>query len=66
LNRRIPLKNDYLPGDLEAKIGAFVAPCNYLRYHEAIANLTPADVCSGHSQTILLERERIRRQTVQN
>jgi transposase InsO family protein len=58
--------NYYLPGDLEAQIAAFVAHYNHLRYHEAIANLTPADVYFGRGQTILLERERIKRQTIQN
>ena len=37
---------------------------NHLRYHESIGNLTPADVYFGHSQTILLERERIKRDTI--
>jgi hypothetical protein len=39
---------------------------NHLRYHEAIANLTPADVYFWRGQTILLERERIKLQTIQN
>ena len=63
---RILLENYFLPGDLEAQIAAFVAHYNHLRYHEAIANLTPADVYFGRGQTILLERERIKRQTIQN
>jgi hypothetical protein len=33
---------------------------------ESIANLTPADVYFRRGQTILLERERIKRQTIQN
>src|SRR5271169_4264447 len=66
LKNRILLENYYLPGDLEAQIGAFVAHYNHLRYHEAIANLTPADVYFGRGQTILLERERIKRRTIQN
>jgi putative transposase len=66
LKNRILLENYYLPGDLEAQIGSFVAHYNYLRYHESIANLTPADVYFGRGQTILLERERIKRQTIQN
>src|SRR5271169_2679091 len=66
LKNRILLENDYLPGDLEAQIGAFVTHYNHLRYHEAIANLTPADVYFGRGQTILLERERIKRRTIQN
>jgi putative transposase len=47
-------------------IGEFVAYYNHLRYHESIANLTPADVYFGRGQTILLERERIKRQTIQS
>ena len=60
------LKNRILPGDLEAQIAAFVADDNHLRYHESIANLTPADVHFGRGQTILIERERIKRQTIAN
>jgi transposase InsO family protein len=66
LKNRILLENYYLPGDLEAQIGDFVAYYNHLRYHESIANLTPADVYFGRGQTILLERQRIKRQTIQN
>ena len=52
LKNRILLENYYLPGDLEAQIEAFVADYNYLRYHEGIGNLTPADVYFGRGQTI--------------
>jgi len=64
LKNRILLENYYLPGDLEAQIDAFVADYNYRRYHESIGNLTPADVYFGHGQTILLNRERIKRATI--
>ena len=64
LKNRILLENYYLPGDLEAQIEAFVAGYNDRRYHESIDNLTPADVYFGRSQTILLQRERIKRQTI--
>ena len=64
LKNRILLENYYLPGDLEAEIGAFVADYNHLRYHESLGNLTPADVYFGRGQTILMERERIKRQTI--
>ena len=47
LKNRILLENYYLPGDLEAQIGAFVADYNHRRYHESIDNLTPADVYCG-------------------
>ena len=55
---RILLENYYLPGELEARIEAFVDHYNHLRYHESIDNLTPADVYFGRGQTILLERDR--------
>jgi transposase InsO family protein len=64
LKNRILLENHYLPGDLEARIGAFVEHCNHRRYHEGLGNLTPADVYSGRGQTILRERARIERRTI--
>ena len=65
MKNRILLENYYLPGDLEAQIDAFVANYNHLRYHESIGNLTPADVYFGRGQIILMQRERIKRQTIQ-
>ena len=65
LKNQILLENYFLPGDLEAHIEAFVEYYNHRRYHESIYNLTPADVYFGRGQTILLERERIKRQTIQ-
>jgi len=44
---RILLENYYLPGDLEARIDAFVYHYNHRRYHESLDNLTPADVYFG-------------------
>ena len=64
LKNRILLENYYLPGDLEAQIARFVEHNNYRRYHESLQNLTPADVYFGRGQTILLERERIKRDTI--
>ena len=66
LKNRILLDNYYLPGDLEAEIDAFVADYNHRRYHESLGNLTPADVYFGRGHTILIQRERIKRQTIQN
>ena len=66
LKNRILLDNYYLPGDLERKIDAFVAHYNHVRYHESIANLTPADVYFGRAETILAERQRIKRVTIAN
>ena len=65
LKNRILLENYYLPGDLETHIGRFVEHYNHRRYHESLKNLTPADVYFGRGQTILLQRERIKRDTIQ-
>ena len=37
---------------------------NNRRYHEALNNLTPADVYFGRGQAILDRREKIKRQTM--
>src|ERR1700747_2319692 len=66
LKNRVLLENYYLPGDLEAQIAAFVADDNHLRYHESIANMTPAEVYCGRGKTILFERKRVKRQTIAN
>jgi len=65
LKNRILLENYFLPGDLRAQIGAFVDYYNHHRYHESLSNLTPADVYFGRGQTILLQRERIKRKTLE-
>jgi len=64
LKNRILLENYYLPGDLETQIAAFIEHYNHQRYHESLKNLTPADVYFGRGQTILLERARIKRNTI--
>ncbi len=66
LKNRILLENYYLPGDLEAHIEAFVEHYNHRRYHESLKNITPADAYFGRGQTILLERERIKRKTIED
>jgi transposase InsO family protein len=66
LKNRILLENYYLPGDLEAQIESFVAHYNHQRYHESLNNLTPADVYFGRGQIILLEREKIKRLTIEH
>ena len=64
LKNRILLENYYLPGDLEAHLERFVDHYNHRRYHESLKNLTPADVYFGRGPTILLKRERIKRETI--
>jgi hypothetical protein len=64
LKNRVLLENYYLPGDRKMKIEDFIEHYNHRRYHESLNNLTPADVYFGRGQTILLERERIKRKTI--
>ncbi len=66
MKNSILLENHYLPGALEADIEASVEHYNHRRYHESLNNLTAADVYFGRGQTILLERERIKRKTIQH
>jgi hypothetical protein len=66
LKNRILLEQYYLPGDLEREVAAFVEHYNHVRYHESLNNLTPADVYFGRAETILVERERIKRATIAN
>jgi len=66
LKNRILLENYYLPGDLEAQIGAFIEHYNYARYHESLDNVTPADAYFGRAADILRERARIKRQTIEH
>lgn len=65
LKNRVLLENYFLPGDLKASIEAFVTHYNHERYHESLNNVTPADVYFGRDKVILLERERIKRQTLE-
>ena len=64
LKNRILLENHYLPGALEAQIGAFIERYNHARAHESLNNLTPADFYHGRGDAILAERARIKRQTL--
>ena len=65
MKNRILLENYYLPGHLRQQIDAFVDHYNHRRYHESLQNLTPADVYFGRGETILRQRERIKRKTIE-
>ncbi len=65
LKNRILLENYCRPGDLRQRIDAFVEYYNHRRYHESLQNLTPAAVYFGRGQTILQQRERIKRKTIE-
>ncbi len=66
LKNRILLENYFFPADLKAQIEAFIDYYNHQRYHESLDNLTPADVYFGRGQTILLQRQRIKRKTIES
>lgn len=65
LKNRILLENYFLPSDLEAQIAAFVEHYNHQRYHESLANVTPADAYFGRAAAIIKHRERVKRQTLE-
>lgn len=60
------MENYFLPSDFEAQIAAFIEHYNHRRYHESLDNATPADAYFGKAQTIIKQRERIKRQTIQH
>ena len=66
MKNRVLLENYYWPEDLKRQIGVFVDHYNNHRYHESLSNVTPADVYFGRDKEILREREKIKKQTIQN
>ena len=60
----VKLEHYSSPWELERAIGRFVEHYNHRRLHEALHNVTPADVYSGRQATILSRREQIKRATL--
>jgi len=58
------LRNYYSPWELEQAIAAFVEYYNHQRYHDALDNLTPADVYFGREKEVLSRREHIKDKTL--
>ena len=58
------LENYYSPDELVDQIDLFIEYYNNQRYHEALNNLTPADVYCGKAREIMARRERIRKTTM--
>jgi putative transposase len=60
----VKLQHYYFPWELEAALRDFVAYYNNERYHEALDNVTPADVYFGRQYAVLTERDNIKRLTM--
>jgi transposase InsO family protein len=58
------LDNYYYPSELEYYIGVFVDYYNNHRYHQALNNVTPADVYYGRDREVLTKREQIKKKTM--
>lgn len=60
----VTLQNFDFPWELEREMGRFIAYDNTERYHEALNNLTPADVDFGRTKEVLTRRDEIKQQTL--
>jgi len=60
----VKLHNYYSSKELEQAIGSFMAYYNNKHYHEALDNLTPADVCFGREKEVWTRRELIKIRTL--
>ena len=56
--------NCYCQDDLKAEIRQFVDSYNHRRYHESLANVTPADVYHDLAAATLEQGEKVKRETV--
>jgi len=60
----INLDHYVCPDELQRKLAEFIDYYNNHRYHEALNNVTPADVYFGRAVKILRERQKIKIQTL--
>ena len=65
LKNVVKLEHYYTPWDVERAVAHFVEDYNHRRYHEALQNVTPADMFHGRQITILARRARIKQRTLQ-
>ena len=60
----VKLDNYFSPGQLEEKLKEFVHYYNNKRYHEALNNLTPAEVYFGKAERKLRQRKQAKIKTL--
>ncbi len=60
----VKLENYFFPDDLRAKLAEFVDYYNNHRYHEALGNVTPADVYFGRAKQIKMQRQETKMKTL--
>jgi putative transposase len=60
----IKLENYYLPWELERVIAEWVEYYNNTRLHEALDNITPADMYHGRKEEILTQRQITKQKTL--
>jgi transposase InsO family protein len=60
----VKLQNYYSPSVLERAIAEWVEYYNNQRYHEALGNVTPADVYFGRDKEIIKKRDKLKEQTL--
>lgn len=54
-----------MPSEFRRAIESFVEYYNHCRYHEALENVTPADVYFGRKDGILVRRKEAKQRTLQ-
>jgi putative transposase len=65
LKNVVCLDNHYFPWQLQQAIAQFVDHYNHQRYHEALDNMTPADVFFGRAKEVHNYRAAVKRKTLQ-
>lgn len=65
MKNEVKLQHYYFPEELEMEVARFIDYYNNERYHEALKNVTPADVYFGRHKKIEEKREAIKRRTLE-